>query len=743
MSERYADVIVDLTAKLDRVFQYRIPDELAGQIVPGTCVEIPFGRSDRITRGYVIGIQETPGIDPARIKAIAAVSGRGIGAESGLIRLAAWMKKTYGSSMIQALRTTLPVRERETRKTEDEIGLAVDDTRAEEILSEYRRKHFSAKERLLALLIRKKRVNRAEAQKELKVTLPTIRSMEKEGVIRVDSSEIDRLPSVLLSGGREPGEPAVLSREQTAVRDGILRSFREEPDRPCFLAGVTGSGKTLVYMDLAERTLSEGMEVIVLIPEIALSWQIVRRFAARFGKKVAVLHSRMGKAERYDEFERVKRGEAKIVIGPRSALFTPFSNPGLIIIDEEQESAYQSDETPRYDAREAAIERGRIEDARVLLGSATPSFDSFYRAETGRYRLFTMKERYGGAVLPAVSVVDMRRELRAGNTSMLSGALKAEIAKRLDRHEQTILFLNKRGFTSFISCRSCGHVIKCPHCDVSLTAHRGGKLICHYCGYEQPMVQRCPECGSPHISGFRAGTEMAESVVKKEFPEAEVLRMDFDTTRGKDGHEKIVEAFAKHQADILIGTQMIVKGHDFPDVTLVGVLLADLSLFASDYRSGERTWQLLVQAVGRAGRGDKKGLALIQTYHPDEPCILSAAKQDYRSFYEQEMKVRRVLGYPPCGCLLAVHASGRSEEKLDTAMRYLVKYFSMINRKKQAQLIGPAPETVSKIKDYHRRVLYIKTGTEETAVHIRALLEEYIEMNSGFRDIFFTYDLNR
>ena len=231
--------------------------------------------------------------------------------------------------------------------------------------------------------------------------------------------------------------------------------------------------------------------------------------------------------------------------------------------------------------------------------------------------------------------------------------------------------------------------------------------------------------------------------MKKEFPEAEVLRMDFDTTRGKDGHEKIVEAFANHQADILIGTQMIVKGHDFPDVTLVGVLLADPSLFASDYRSGERTWQLLVQAVGRAGRGDKKGLALIQTYHPDEPCILSAAKQDYRSFYEQEMKVRRVLGYPPCGWLLAVHASGRSEEKLDTAMRYLVKYFSMINRKKQAQLIGPAPETVSKIKDYHRRVLYIKTGSEETAVHIRALLEEYIEMNSGFRDIFFTYDLNR
>lgn len=743
MSERYADVIVDLTAMPDRVFRYRIPEKLADQICRGTCVEIPFGRGDKMTRGYVIGFGDEPGIDPAKIKEIAAVSDRGIAAESGLIRLAAWMKKTYGSSMIQALKTTLPVRERENRKTEDEIMLAVNDTMAGEILSGYRKKHFTAKERLLAALMREKRINRGEAQKRLKITLQTIRSMEGEGVISVTSSEIDRLPSVLLSPEGEQSGPAVLSDEQERARDGIIQSFRREPDKPCLLAGVTGSGKTLVYMDLSERMLAEGREVIVLIPEIALSWQIVRRFAARFGKKIAVIHSRMGKAERYDEFERVRRGEAKIVIGPRSALFTPFSNLGLIIVDEEQEGAYQSDETPRYDAREVAIERGQIENARVLFGSATPSFDSVHRAESGIYRLFVMRERYGDAVLPDVSIVDMRKELRAGNTSMLSGALKSAIAERLERHEQTILFLNKRGYTSFISCRSCGHVIKCPHCDVSLTAHRGGRLICHYCGYEQPMVRRCPSCGSPHISGFRAGTEMAEGIVKKEFPEAEILRMDSDTTHGKEGHEKIVKAFAQHQADILIGTQMIVKGHDFPDVTLVGVLLADLSLFESDYRSGEHTYQLLVQAIGRAGRGEKKGLALIQTYRPDEPCIQAAARQDYRAFYNQEMGVRRILGYPPCGNLLAVHASGRSEEKLDRAMGFITKYLTLIDRRKQTRVIGPAPETVSKIKDYYRRVLYIKTETEETAVRIRTLLEAYIDINSGFRDVLFSYDLNR
>jgi primosomal protein N' (replication factor Y) len=743
MSERYADVIVDLTAMPDRVFQYRIPDELEGRISQGTCVEIPFGRSDKRTRGYVIGISGTPGIDPSKIKTIIAVSELGIDAESGLIRLAAWMKKTYGSSMIQALKTTLPVRERENRKTEDEITLAEDERRAAAILSEYRRKHSVAKERLLAALLSEKSMKRSDAQKELKITLPTIRSMQKEGVIAVSSSEIDRLPSVLLTAGEAGAEPAELSDEQVKARDGILRSFREEPDKPCLLAGVTGSGKTLVYMDLAERTLAKDREVIVLIPEIALSWQIVRRFAARFGKKVAVIHSRMGKSERYDEFERVKRGEAKIVIGPRSALFTPFSNLGLIIIDEEQEGAYQSDETPRYDARETAIERGRIENARVLFGSATPSFDSFHRAEQGTYRLFVMKQRYGGADLPDVSIVDMRKELRAGNTSMLSGALREQIAERLERHEQTILFLNKRGYTSFLSCRSCGHVIKCPHCDVSLTAHRGGRLICHYCGYEQPMVRKCPACGSPHIGGFRAGTEMAENIVKKEFPEAGILRMDADTTHGKEGHEKIVKAFAAHQADILIGTQMIVKGHDFPDVTLVGVLLADLSLFESDYRSGEHTYQLLVQAIGRAGRGRKKGLALIQTYHPDEPCIQAAARQDYRSFYDQEMGMRRILGYPPCGNMLAIHGSSRSEEKLDRAMEYIAKYLAMIDRRKQARLIGPAPESVSKIKDYYRRVLYIKTETEDAAVRMRTLLEAYIDINSGFRDVLFTYDLNR
>jgi primosomal protein N' (replication factor Y) len=746
VKEQYADVIVDITAgRLDRVFQYRIPEEFRGKITPGMCVDIPFGRSDRAERGYVIALSDHAEVEPDRIKEISGISEKGVTAASGLIRLAEWMKRTYGSSLIQALRTTMPVREKEKKKVRTTIRLLLDDDEAAARLEEYRSRHASAKARLLELLIQKKEIPRDEIPRELKITSAVIRSLEKDGTAGISSEDEDRMPGVLLEDLPEPGseEKPRLTEEQKKVSGAILDLWESEPERPCLIEGVTGSGKTLVYMELAARVLDQGRQVIVLIPEIALSWQIVRRFTARFGRIVAVMHSRMGKSERFDQFERARRGDAKIVIGPRSALFAPFPDLGLIVIDEEQESAYQSDETPRYDARETAIRRAQIEGAHVVLGSATPSVDSFHRAKEGEYRLFTLNERYGDAVLPEVAVVDMRKELKEGNTSVLSGRLRAEMEERLKKKEQVILFLNKRGYAGFISCRSCGHVLKCPHCDVSLTAHRGGRLICHYCGYETPMVRVCPKCGSGHISGLRAGTQQVEMIVSREFPEARILRMDSDTTRGKEGHARILRSFAAHEADILIGTQMIVKGHDFPGVTLVGALLADLSLFESDYRSAERTYQLLVQAVGRAGRGKTRGLAVIQTYRPEEYCIQAAARQDYQSFYEQEIEVRSLMNYPPCASMLAVHASCRSEEKLDLAMKYLAQYLKRIGKKCAAAVIGPAPESVSKIKDYYRQVVYIKTAKESQAVRVRELLEEYIEINSGFRDIMITYDLNR
>jgi primosomal protein N' (replication factor Y) len=740
--EHYADVIVDLRANLDRVFQYRIPAGLVGQVVRGSCVEVPFGAGNQTKRAYVISVGTKSKVAPEKLKEIAGLSSTGMDAASSLIKLAGWMKSTYGSGMLQALKTTMPVRERKRQAVTETLSVKDNRTLVSELLSEYERKHQSAKARLLSFLMKQGSVKRSDLPKELKVTREVIRSLERDGAIRVDTREESVLPVPVREADRLQS-PQTLTEEQQAVYEGILESFRRDPLKPCLLEGVTGSGKTIVYMELAQAMLDAGREVIVLIPEIALSWQTVTRFAARFGSLVAVLNSRMGERERFEELERVRSGEAKIVIGPRSALFTPFSHLGLMIVDEEQESAYQSDETPRYDARETAIARGIIEQASVLFGSATPSVDTWYRCETGDYNLFRLESRYGDAVLPEVSIIDMRKELREGNTSILSRSLQSEIRKRLDAHEQTILFLNKRGYTSYVSCRSCGYVVKCPHCDVSLTAHRNGEMICHYCGYRQPVLSRCPVCGSKHIGGARAGTEQVEQVVARLFPDARILRMDSDTTRGKEGHTRLVRSFAAHEADILIGTQMIVKGHDFPEVTLVGAVLADLSLFDNDYRSGERTFALLVQAIGRAGRGSRRGLALIQTYQGDEPCIEAAARQDYPAFYREEIETRKLLHYPPCGCMIAVRASARSEEKLDTAMSYMAKYLNMINQDGKAGIIGPAPERIAKLKDFYRRVLYIKADSEKTGLRLRALLEAYIELNSGFRDVSVTYDLNR
>ena len=450
----------------------------------------------------------------------------------------------------------------------------------------------------------------------------------------------------------------------------------------------------------------------------------------------------MTQAQRYQQLERIRRQEADIVVGPRSALFTPFSRLGLILVDEEHEGSYKSEGTPRYHARETAVERGRLEGAHVVLGSATPSVDAYYACETGEYALFTLGQRYGEAALPKVEAVDMRAELKAGNRSVFSRKLQEALEQRLRAGEQSMLFLNRRGYAGFITCRSCGYVVKCPHCDVSLTYHSSGRLICHYCGYSTEQVDRCPSCGSPYIGGFRAGTQQIEQTVKKMFPRARVLRMDADTTRGKEGYDRILKAFAAGEADILIGTQMIVKGHDFPRVTLVGAVMADVSLFASDYRAPERTCQLLMQAVGRAGRGDLPGEAVIQTYHPEHYSIRAAVDQDYEAFYREEMDFRRLMGYPPASSLLAVHGSCGSEEQLTRAMEYIRRYLIRISRGRQIQLIGPAPESISRIQDLYRQVLYVKSPEKKDLFRIRDMLEQYVEINSGFRTVHIQYDFN-
>ena len=740
MKDLYADIIVDISQeKLDKTFQYLVPKELASRIEEGKKVRIPFGNGGRELTGYVVGLSSEPKIEPGRIKPILAVEEQGMEIESRLISLAAWIARNYGSTMNQALKTVLPVKEKAAARERKYICLKADPKACDSLLKEYVRKHYRAKERLMRALLQKKTLEYASAVKEKKISPEVVKGFEKEGLVSIERERCYRtpLPKTIL-----PQKPALLNAEQQQAVKEILEEWVSDFSRPCLIKGVTGSGKTEVYMELISHVLEQGKQVILLIPEIALTYQNVSRFYARFGDEVSLIHSRMSQGERYDQFERAKEGKISVMIGPRSALFTPFPKLGLILIDEEHEDSYKSEKTPCYHARETAIQRGKMEGAYVVLGSASPSVESYYKAQTGCFRLICLEQRYGGSTLPDVSIVDLREELKTGNRSVFSGLLAGKIQERLKRKEQVILFLNRRGYSGFVTCRSCGHVMKCPHCDVSLTSHRNGRLICHYCGYETMDVQKCPVCGSPYIGGFRAGTQQIESLVQKSFPGARVLRMDADTTRKKDDHEKILSSFGKGEADILIGTQMIVKGHDFPKVTLVGVLAADLSLCSGDYRAGEKTFQLLLQAVGRAGRGEKPGEAVIQTYHPDHYCIQAAEDLDYEWFYREEKDYRSFMGYPPKTAMAAVRGAGKEEEILIQAMDYCRRYIERIYPGRDLTLIGPAPESVAKVQDMYRRVLYMRHQDREILVKIKNALEKYIEVNRGFRSIYIQFDFN-
>ena len=596
----YADIIIDISSdKLDRSFQYRVPERLEKKIKAGMVAAIPFGNAGRVRKGYVIGLSDKPKIAPEKIKEISEICSGEETTESRLIALAAWMRENYGSTMIQALRTVLPIQEKIKAKEKKYICLDISEEAGAQLLKELEQTRFKARTRLLRELLEKKRLDYTHAAKELGTTSAVVKKFQEQGIIRIEYDEIMRTS---LNTGDISGERRMpLTDEQEAAVKQIQREWKKPSPKPVLIEGVTGSGKTQVYIKLIEQTLSQGKEAIVLIPEIALTYQTVRRFYARFGDKVSVINSRQSQGERYDQFKRAKKGEVQVMIGPRSALFTPFASLGLIIIDEEHESSYKSESTPRYHARETAIRRAVLEHANVVMGSATPSVEAYSKAMNGEYSLVRLTTRYGSRPLPRVSIVDLREELKAGNRSVLSRELRQKMKGRFEKKEQVMLFLNRRGYAGFVSCRSCGHVMKCPHCDVSLSEHNNERLLCHYCGYETGKPRICPVCGSPYIGGFKAGTQQIEKVVREDFPEVRTLRMDFDTTRTKGSYEKILAAFAAHEADILIGTQMIVKGHDFPDVTLMGIVAADLSLNAEDYRCAERTFQLLCQAVGRGG----------------------------------------------------------------------------------------------------------------------------------------------
>ena len=738
MAKLYANIIVDISQeKLDRSFSYLVPEAMHSQIHVGDVVEIPFGKGNRITKGYVLELTGTIQYDESKMKSVQKILVKTqTTRKDRLVALASWMRDTYGSTMIQALKTVIPVKKKVKQKEKRTLILLLSQDETEEKLEFYKKKNQKARYRLLQALAEEKEIPYEIAIEKLNITPSVIRTMEEQKVLKTESMLVYRNPIHQESQGRYN---IILNPEQQRIVDAI---WEDESHMVSMIHGVTGSGKTEIYMELIARTIAENRQAIVLIPEIALTYQTVMRFYRRFGDRISIIHSRLSAGEKYDQFQRAENGDIDIMIGPRSALFTPFPRPGLVIIDEEHESSYKSETTPRYHARETAIELARMESAKVILGSATPSLEAYYRAKKGEYALYTLNRRARSSILPEVSVVDMREELKNGNRSIISEALKEQIEKKLQSEEQIMLFLNRRGYAGFLSCRSCGHVIKCPHCDVSLSVHNYGRMICHYCGYEEKRPEVCPKCGSTFISTFGIGTQQVEQVVRKIFPHARVLRMDMDTTRTKNGHEKILSAFQNQEADILIGTQMIVKGHDFPNVTLVGILAADLSLYADDYKAGERTFQLLTQAAGRAGRGEKQGNVIIQTYDPEHYCIQASAKQDYQAFYEEEMSYRMLADYPPAVFMISIHGSGKDEEHLQKAMEYLVKVTERMPEKKAVKIFGPVSESIGKIQDEYRKVIYIKAEEQNVLTGIKNKLEKYMELNEGYRTVMIQFERN-
>lgn len=719
---RYANVIVDIShEKVDRPFQYKIPERLMGKLSPGMCVEIPFGNGSRFRQGYVIEVTDKPEYAPEKQKEIAGIVQGGVSMQADQIRLAAWIRETYGSTMIAALKTVLPVRQERKQKEKKKIVrcLGAEETMA--LLGQAQRKHQTAKVRVLEQLCREEILPYELVSGKLNVSPATLRSLESQGVIRVEAESYYRNP-VKLNAEAEEGKR--LSGEQSAVRDQVLSDYDQGKNKTYLIHGITGSGKTEVYLAIIEGMIKRGKQCIVLIPEIALTYQTLLRFYKRFGDRVSVMNSSLSAGEKYDQCERARKGEIDVIIGPRSALFVPFENLGLVVIDEEHEGSYKSESMPRYHARETARYLADLKGASLVLGSATPSLEAYYLAQKGEYELFRLGSRLTGGSLARVYIADLRQELREGNRSIFSRKLKELMEERLAKKEQMILFLNRRGYAGFVSCRSCGLVMKCPHCDVSLSKHMGGKLVCHYCGYETREPEKCPECGSPYIMGFKAGTQQIEQNLYKTFPGIRVLRMDGDTTRQKGSYERILSAFAEGEADVLLGTQMIVKGHDFPNVTLVGVLAADLSLNENDYRAGERTFQLLTQAVGRAGRGSKPGEAVIQTYRPDHYSIQWAAKQDYNAFYEEEILYREMAQYPPVSHMLAVLVTTENREE---GWKLIQQLSELAGKAQGVSVIGPSEASIGKINDCYRFVVYCKASEYANLIRVKDEMEKHLD----------------
>jgi primosomal protein N' (replication factor Y) len=798
---KYASVIVDVPAmQTDRAFDYKIPEEWQDLVTPGMRVIVPFG--PRKIQGFVIETKDHS--EFKRLKAISELLDLTPCLTSELLQLGQWLTEKTLCFKISAFQAMLPAAMK--AKYEKALGLTTDDvTELVEQLQPFFKNgnqvDLKELEQSVSLKLIQKEIEQGHLEVIYKVkqkgSKKTIKIIKRnESLIRltelikelpanakkqieiisyftnneineialqdllIEANTSDASVKALISKGilkeeikevyRDPYQDRhfektkrlLLNNEQQQAILPLIQSINENVHDVFLMYGVTGSGKTEVYLQSIEEVLNNGKEAIVLVPEISLTPQMVHRFKGRFGSKVAVLHSGLSTGEKYDEWRKIQRKEVQLVVGARSAIFAPFENLGMIIIDEEHESSYKQEENPRYHARDVAIYRAKLHKCPVVLGSATPTLESFARSKKDVYKLLTLKERVNKRSMPRVDIIDMREELRSGNRSMFSTSLIEKLTERLEKGEQSVLFLNRRGYSSFVMCRDCGFVIQCPHCDISLTYHRHGQqLKCHYCGHEEQMPNVCPECQSEHIRFFGTGTQKVEEELVKVLPHSRIIRMDVDTTGRKGAHEKLLTRFGNKEADILLGTQMIAKGLDFPDVTLVGVLTADTMLHLPDFRASEKTFQLLTQVSGRAGRHELPGEVIIQTYTPEHYSIQLASQYDYDSFYNHEMNLRKNHAYPPYYYLALLTVSHPEITKVVSVTEKIVQFLRR-NVENETKILGPVASPIPRIKDRYRYQCMVKYKREKNLHETLRKIIEHFQQEMSSNDLMIAIDLS-
>lgn len=726
----YAEIILNSEAiEIDRPFTYKVPLDMEQKVKVGQMVRVPFGVRSKPVEGFILDLKEEEIKVSFKIKNILSVENEEPVITEEDLKLINFLREEYLCKYIDAIRLLIPVGILKGAKSKSRSVIVYIDDNLESI------KNSDGYLEVINFIKRNTgKYTKSELTKEHGVSLYKLNKLIEHGIIKSEKEIVFRYNT------REYNKD--VEKKLTAEQSMAIEAIEDSEENLILLKGVTGSGKTEVYMRLVEKVLTEGKSAIVLVPEIALTPQMIERFKGRFGSNVALFHSKLSDGERFDEWYRVKEGKASLIIGARSAIFLPARKLGLIIIDEEHENTYKSDQNPKYQTKEVAEFISKLKGCKVILGSATPTIESYYRAISGEMKLVELNHRIDNRPMPEMKLVDMREELRSGNKSIFSRRLYASMQQKLEKGEQIILFLNRRGFSTFVSCRSCGYVFDCENCDISMTYHKNGFLVCHYCGKTKKQPNLCPKCGSKYVKFFGAGTERVEEEVRKYLKNAKILRMDVDTTRAKDSHEKIYNAFKAGEADILIGTQMVSKGLDFPNVTLVGILSADMSLNLPDYRAAERSFQIITQVAGRAGRGEKEGEVIVQTYTPEHYSLQYAKKYDYEDFYEKEFTIRAMMGYPPFGRILLINGIGKNEDELKKQMIFLGK---KVKEKAEEfgglEVLGPTHCIIYKIKENYRWQIIVKGEfSSKFSKSIKDLL--YDKANNVYNDIRVSMDIN-